>query len=262
VDTIFFGQSIVPDSYVPPQHPLYNPEVVHYDFDVAAGSALLEEVGWLDDDDDPGTPRVAQDVLNVLDGTLLEVDYETTSAPTRQQVTAIIKDSLAQCGIKANVQLYSPSEWFADGPEGKLFGRRFDLGQFAWSGSADPQCYFYLSSQNVGPAGETWVSIQDGVEYTFSESGWDGMNPIGFTNDEFDHACSTAISSLPGQPEHATAHLEAQKIFGEQLPLVPLYLPTKLTAMRSDMCGVIMDPSAFSEFWNIEEFDYGEGCEE
>jgi hypothetical protein len=32
--------------------------------------------------------------------------------------------------------------------------------------------------------------------------------------------------------------------------------------MRPDMCGVIMDPSAPNEFWNIEEFDYGEGCED
>jgi hypothetical protein len=36
----------------------------------------------------------------------------------------------------------------------------------------------------------------------------------------------------------------------------------KLAATRSDMCGFIMDPTNNSEFWNIEEFDYGEGCEE
>ena len=53
VDEIFFGQSVMIDSYIPPQHPLYNPDVRHYDFDVAAGRALLEEVGWVDDDADP-----------------------------------------------------------------------------------------------------------------------------------------------------------------------------------------------------------------
>ena len=62
VDTLQLGQSIVIDSYLPPQHPLYNPNVRHYDFDVEAGSALLEEVGWVDDDGDPGTPRIAQGV--------------------------------------------------------------------------------------------------------------------------------------------------------------------------------------------------------
>jgi peptide/nickel transport system substrate-binding protein len=261
VEDIFFGQSLVPDSYAPPQHPFYNPNVKRYDFDVAAGSSLLEEVGWVDDDSDPETPRVAQDVPNVPDGTRLEVDYETTSSPIRQQVTAIIQDSLAQCGIKANIQLYDSSEWFADGPEGKLWGRRYDLGQFAWFTGPQIWCY-YGSHFATGPAGATWISILDGVERTFSSEGWGGGNQTGFANDEYDQACGTAFNSLPGQPEYEAAHLEAQRIFGEQLPMVPLYLWIKVTATRPDMCGVIMDPTAFTAFWNIEEFDYGEGCEE
>ena len=35
-----------------------------------------------------------------------------------------------------------------------------------------------------------------------------------------------------------------------------------MAATRPDLCGLIMDPSNESELWNIEEFDYGEGCEE
>jgi peptide/nickel transport system substrate-binding protein len=262
VDTLFYGQSMVPDSYVPPQHPLFNPEVRHYEFDPVAGSALLEEVGWLDEDGDPQTPRVAQDVPNVPDGTPLEVDYETTSAPIRQQVTSVIKDSLAQCGIKANIQLYDANEWFSTGPDGKLFGRRYDLGQFTWTFEATQPCELYLSRETPGQAGEKWVSIQDGRERTISEFGWGGDNQIGFANEKYDQACSTALHSLPGQPEYEAAHLEAQNIFADQLPSVPLYLRIKITATRPDMCGVIMDPSAMNEFWNIEEFDYGEGCQE
>ena len=65
VDTLLFGQSVVIDTYLSPQHPLYNPDVRHYEFDVAEGSALLEEMGWVDDDDDANTPRIAQGVANV-----------------------------------------------------------------------------------------------------------------------------------------------------------------------------------------------------
>jgi peptide/nickel transport system substrate-binding protein len=260
VDTLLYRQSLVPDSYVHPQHPLYNPEVRHYEFDVAAGSALLEQVGWVDDDGDSSTPRIAQDVVNVPDGTPLEVDYETSDTSTRQQVTSIIQDSLAQCGIKANIHLYDSSEWFADGPEGKLFGRRYDLGQFAWDSDIELWCW-YESRFTPGPPNGTWVSIQDGKERSFT-GGWRGGNQTGFANDEYDRACSTAWSSLHGQPEYEANHLEAQRIFAEQVPSVPLYLRIKVIATRPDMCGVIMDPTAVSEFWNIEEFDYGEGCEE
>jgi peptide/nickel transport system substrate-binding protein len=258
VDTIFYGQSIILDSYVPPQDPLYNPAVPRYEFDVHAGSALLEELGWVDDDGDPETPRIAQGVPNVADGTPLEVNYETTSAPIRQQVTAIIKDSLAKCGIKANVKLYPGGEWFADGPEGKLFGRKFDLGEFAWSFS---WCNTYRSNQNYGPIGESWISIQDGQTRRF-EADWDGWNVSGYANSEFDAACSTILGSLPEQARYEEAYLEAQRIFAEDIPTVPLYSRIRIAATRPDMCGFIVDPTADTVFWNLEEFDYGEGCEE
>jgi len=262
VDEVLLGQSIVIDSYLPPQHPLYNPEVRRYEFDVLAGSALLEEVGWVDEDGDPGTPRVAQGVPNVPDGTLLEVSYETTNGSLRQQIAPMVKASLARCGIQVNIQYKSPPDFFADGPEGPIYGRRFELGQFAWLTGAAIPCAIYLSNVVTGPAGETWVSVQDGVERTFGVNGWDYWNYPGFANEEYDAACNAGYYSLPDMPEHAAAHKEAQRIFAEQLPVVPLFLRTKLAATRPDMCGFIMDPTNNSEFWNIEEFDYGEGCED
>jgi peptide/nickel transport system substrate-binding protein len=261
VETLTFGESTVIDGYLPPQHPLHNPDVLHYDFDVASGSALLEEIGWVDDDGDPATSRIAQDIPNIPDGTPLEIAYETASSGLRPQVAAILQESLSQCGIKANIQTHPRSEWFADGPEGILFGRRFELGEFAWLTGVAPPCDLYLSSRITGPPGETWISIQDGLERTFSESGWIGDNNPGFANEAYDAVCNTALGSLPGQPEYEAAHLEAQRIFAEQLPVAPLFLPLKVAATRPDMCGFIMDPSNQSEMWNIEEFDYGEGCQ-
>jgi peptide/nickel transport system substrate-binding protein len=261
VDTVLFGQSVVIDTYLPPQHPLYNDQVAVYPFDPEAAGALLDEVGWLDDDGDAFTPRVASGVKGVLDGTQLSVTYETTGSSLRQQISTIIQESLGQCGIETFVQYYPASELFVDGPEGKLFGRRFDLGEFTWSTGVQPRCDLYLSSLVPGTEGETWVSIQDGEERTFGISGWGGQNNPGFANAEYDQACLNALGSLPGQPEYDAAHLEAQAIFAEELPVVPLFLRLKLAATRPDMCNFIMDPTANSEFWNIEEFDYGECAE-
>jgi peptide/nickel transport system substrate-binding protein len=90
------------------------------------------------------------------------------------------------------------------------------------------------------------------------ENGWAGQNQTGFTNAEYDAACQAAIQSLPGEEAYTVNHLEAQRIFGEQLPVVPLFLRLKLAATRPDMCNFIMDPTANSEFWNVENFDYGD----
>jgi peptide/nickel transport system substrate-binding protein len=257
VNDILFGQSIVLDSYVPPQHPLYNPNIRRYGYDLIAGRTLLEEVGWVDEDGDPATPRVAQGVVNVPDGTQLEVSYETTSSPMRQQVTAIIKESLAQCGIKTNIQLSAPSEWFADAPEGKLFGRKFDLGQFAWGVA---WCGYYLSGLIIGPVGESWISILDGETRTFN-AGAERLNVSGFANNGFDSTCHKILGYLPGQSRYEEAYLESQEIFAEQIPSVPLFPRIRVTATRPDLCGFIVDPTG-GAYWNLEEFEYGEGCEE
>lgn len=262
IDTLLLGQSPVINSYLPPQHPLYNPNLQQYRFDVTAGNALLEQVGWLDEDGDPATPRVAQGISNVPDGTRMEINYGTAALGIRPQVAAILQESLARCGIKANLKIFPTNEWVSDGPEGNFFGRKFDLGQFTWLTGVKPPCDLYISSQIPGPAGETWISIQDGSTNTFGESGWLSQNNPGFANEKYDQACIAALGSLPGQPEYEAAHKEAQRIFTEQLPVVPLYLFIKISATRPDLCGFIVDPTADSEMWNIEEFDYGAGCED
>jgi peptide/nickel transport system substrate-binding protein len=243
VDTVMYGQSIVLDTYLPPHHPLFNPDVPHYEFDVAKGAALLEEVGWIDHDDDLSTPRVARGVQGVPDDTPLSFNYWTTSATQRQKATQVLQASAAQCGIEIKLEYWNASEFFADGPDGPLFGRHFDMGQFAWLTGVEPACDLYDGNMISGPP-------EDGA------CGWGCANNTGWSNAAYDAVCGAAVQSLPGTPQYAQYHLQAQQIFAEQLPVIPLYLRLKLAATRPDMKNFIMDPTANSEMWNIEEFDY------
>jgi peptide/nickel transport system substrate-binding protein len=256
VDTVMFGQSIVLDTYIPPDHPLFNADVMHWDFDVDAASALLDEIGWIEDDGDPATPRIASGVTGVPDGTPLEFSYGTTSATQRMQATQVMGESMALCGMKVNLEYYPASEWFADGPDGALFGRRTDLGQFAWLTGVEPSCNLYQTENIPGAPDE--INPYTGKLYAF---GWGGQNQTGYSNPEYDAICNAAIQSLPGQPSYDENHLAAQKIFGDDLPVVPLYLRLKLAATRPDMCNFIMDQTNNSEMWNIENFGYGPLCE-
>jgi peptide/nickel transport system substrate-binding protein len=260
VDTVLFGQSIVLDTYIPPNHPLFNAEVVSYPFDPEGAKALMAEVGWTDTDGDG--------ILDDGAGNKLAMTWETTNATLRQQYGQILADSLTQCGIEVTLNFYPANEWFADGPDGKLFGRRTDLGAFAWLTGVQPACELYKSDQVPGDPTATWISIMepdvdgDGTpdERSFP-SGWGGQNQTGFAMKEYDDACNLAITSLPGQPGYEEGHLESQRIFGENLPVVPLFLRLKLAATRPDMCNFFMDPTANSEMWNIEEFGYGPLCD-
>jgi peptide/nickel transport system substrate-binding protein len=255
VDEVLSGLSLVPDSYLPDEHPLFNSDLPSYAFDPQAGSQLLEDVGWVDDDVDPQTPRVAQGIQGVIDGTLLKVTYTTSNAMQRQAASQILAASLAECGIELEL-VYSPAgEVFAPGPEGPVFGRRFDLTQFAWSTSTQPPCELWASHQIPGDPN---LVDEDGRPlYPF---GWGGVNETGLNSLDYDTACLQALETLPGQAGYVENHRTVQQIFAEQLPVVPLYQHVKLAVTRPDMCGFALDASASSEMWNIENIDYGESC--
>jgi peptide/nickel transport system substrate-binding protein len=251
VDTVLFGQSVVLDTYLPPQHPLFNANVASYPFDVAAAGALFEEAGWTDADGDPATPRTYNAAVGgdpeIPDGTVLSFNYWTTNSTQRQAATQVLGQTMAECGIQVNLEYFPAAEYFADAPDGMLFGRRFDIGQFAWLTGVAPPCELWKTDQIPGP-------LEGGF------NGWGGQNASGWSNPEYDAACNAAISSLPGQPSYDENHLLAQELFAENLPVAPLYLRLKLAASRVDMCNFIMDPTNNSEMWNIEAFDYGESC--
>lgn len=244
---VMLGEAQILDSYVPAAHPLVNPEVRRYSFDPATGTALLEQVGWKDLDGSPATPRIAQGVAGVVDGTAFEVGLHTTDDPEKTQAAAILQESLAQCGIKVVVSAAPQATVFAPGPEGPVFGRSFQLAQFGWVSSVEPACFLYTTSEIPGP-------------YPEHPKGWGGANITGYSSPEFDRACRQALASLPEAVEHRTAHFQAQLIFTEELPSIPLYSRNKIVAARPDFCGVDPVVPGDSALWNIETFKYGETC--
>lgn len=237
VDSVMLGRSKVMHSYIPEEHPMYNPDVKQWPFDVEAGKALLEEVGWKDEDGDGF--REAHGVADITDDTKLAFMWQSTTAELRVKYMQIFKEQLAACGIDLTIENLPAGQYFADGPEGPVFGRQFDLGSFAWLTGVEPPCSLYLSSEIPSEA-----------------TGWAGQNDPGFSDAEYDQVCNAAVQSLPGTPEYEQYHKQAQLLFSEKLPVVPLFLRTKLAAYRPEVVGFIMDPTANSEMWNIENFGF------
>jgi len=243
VDTVLFGLSQVPDTYLPADHPLHNGNIQTYEFNPASGNEILEQIGWLDHDKNPATPRQALGVTNVPINTPLVLNYVTSSATQRRQVAEIFTQSLAECGIGVNATYLNASDLYLAGPVGPLFGRQFDLAEYAIGvNSLEPQCSWFTTAQ-IPTADNNWI----------------GTNISGYTNPTFDTACQLALQSLPEDPTY-TSHQEAQSIFASELPSIPLYLRLKVAATRPNFCGLTLDPSSTYALNNIEAFDYGATC--
>jgi peptide/nickel transport system substrate-binding protein len=244
-DDILFGQTSVPGGYLPPAHPNFLSDLAPLPFDVSEGRRLLDEAGWKDLDGDPNTPRTAIGVSNVYDGAFLSVNYATTQAPLRVDIAKRLAASLSECGIQVNVQYYTPGELYAPGPGGILFGRNFDLAQYAWEAGAEPPCYLYTSDQ-IPSAGNNWLKV----------------NVTGYSNPAYDTACQSARQAHPSIDEgYVQAHEDVQRLFAQELPSIPLFFRLKMAVSRPDFCELEMDVTARSVLWNIELFDYGEGCQ-
>ncbi|MBN2391949.1 MAG: peptide ABC transporter substrate-binding protein [Anaerolineae bacterium] len=233
-DTVLYGLSSVLDSYLPLGYPYYAGDLTEYPYDPEQGQALLEEMGWVDSDSDG--VRKAKDVEGVLDGTPLEFTWLSTTNATRIQSMQIWQQNLADCGFMVSLENVPVGQYFASGPEGPLFGRRFDVTSF--TSSVEPSCNRYLSS---------------GVPS--ADNGWIGENVSGFAYPDFDAACNRALAALPGTTDYIEGYQDAQRIFSEQLPVLPLFLHYKLALIRPEVDDFIMDATEDSAMWNIEAFD-------
>ena len=233
-----YADPTVAHSYVPPRHPLYaSQELRHWPYDPAAGRSMLEEAGWQDADGD-GVLE-ARDVPGVTSGTVFSVTLLTTEGDAaRQQAARIVEQNLASCGVGLAIEYLPPDVFYADGPDGPVFGRQFDLALFSWLNGLDAPCGLYLSS-NI-PTEENW---------------WSTSNNPGYASEAYDEACQSALSALYGTSSFVSSHQEAQRIFAEDLPVLPLYFVPRVIAVGPEVEGVVLDPGQRSLFWNIESID-------
>lgn len=236
VDNILYGRSEVISSYIPSVHPLFNQNNVQWPYDVDAANKLLDEAGFTDSDGDGlrNHPTTGENFIVTL-GT-------TTGNEMRQQLTQIFKENLSACGVQIDLYYLPAGEWFADGPEGPLFGRTFDLGEFALLTGVDPSCNLYITDEIPGPPEEGYA-------------GWGGANETGWSNADYDTACKAALASLPGTAEYEQNHKDAQLIFSENVPVIPLFLRLKVAAARPEVMNFGVDPTQNSELYNIFEID-------
>ena len=245
---ITLNQSDIPVTTLPPNHPYAATNTVTYAHNPAAGTALLDEMGWVDDDGDPATPRVASGATNVLEGTTLTLQYYATESPLHASVSSVISESLGACGFDVQTNFLPVDEMYATGAEEQVFGRNFDLAELAWSTGRQPPCFLY-SSTEIPSAENKWLGTRYG-----------GVNFSGYANDEYDAACANALSAGLDKELFASLNQRMQQIVMEELPVLPLFFHVNVMVSRPDLCGLELDVTARSPLKDIETFTLADAC--
>lgn len=236
VDALTYGRADVMHTYIPSAHSLYPEDLTEWAYAPDAANATLDELGYLDADGDGIRNNIASTrPFTITLGT-------NSESSLRQQINERVQADLDDCGIQVELYTLDAGAWFAPGPAGAVFGRKFDLAQFAWLSRIEPNCGLYLTENIPGPESAGF-------------RGWDSVNVAGWSNEAFDTACRTALNLLPGQPGYDEAHQEALRIFSQELPAIPLFARMKLAATSPGVLNFRLDASQPSELWNAFELD-------
>ena len=255
VDQIMKGQTKVQNTYVPDSHWAYPADgagLSIYDYNPDMAGELLDGLGFVDADGD-GIREAQEDITCTITtdvdgstkdqvipaGTPLELTLNTTSGnEMRQQSTLLFQSNMNEIGVGINLEYLEAGTYFSDGPDGPLFGRRFDLGQFAWLTGVQP------------PVGLYWCT-----EVPSEENAWAGQNETGWCNPDYDKISKQADNTLE-RAEALPLYQQAQEMFTENLPVMPLFARVKVMGTSPDVVNFAPNPTVNSETWNIETWGF------
>jgi peptide/nickel transport system substrate-binding protein len=242
MEAVLYGRSQLMHSIIPETHPLYPGNLTQWPYDVAAANRLLDSVGYIDLNgngirQDPKTEQSFRVTIGAGDNEI------------QQQIVQYFIENMRSCGISVESYYLPAKDWYADGPDGPLFGRQFDLGEFAWISEREPACFSYAGWEITGPTSETNRATKQ--PYT----GWDGTNATGWWHPDYDEACRQAQQMLPGQSGYSQQHQAALHILAQELPTIPLFPRLTVTAAQPYIDNIQMDPAQASVLWNLYAID-------
>jgi peptide/nickel transport system substrate-binding protein len=209
---------------------VYDETVPFYPYDPEAAAALLEEAGWVDDDGDPSTPRVAQGALYAEDGTPASITLYTNQGNTRRNaIGQITQDQWGAVGIEVEFQTID-------------FNVLLEL--------IDKQTFdaYIIGWQNGYPFRADQTQLFSTTGDTFG-----GSNAGSYINPEIDTLFEQAVT-VPGCDTEArkAIYSQIQHILHEDAPYVFLYSVDGLYAWQPEVANV--DPYPANIYYNIQDW--------
>jgi peptide/nickel transport system substrate-binding protein len=216
-DKLFEGKQPVADSFVNKLHPFYAKETPVYNYDPAKAKALLEEAGWK-----PGPDGIRRNAK----GDRLSFDFQTTAGnKLRELIQQVLQSQWKDAGIDVVIK---------NEPARTLFGPTLSHREF--TGLA---LYGWTSG-----IGDSPTSILASVSIPNGENGWGGSNYPGYANPEFDKV-SAAIETELDPAKRAVYWATAQKLYAEDLPVLPLFFRAEPYAIPKWLKG--LEPTGHSD---------------
>jgi ABC-type transport system substrate-binding protein len=184
----------------------------------------------------PSAPSSGNSKVWTCGGQKTEFHFDTTSRASRVQSSQIFKQQLMAVGIKIDVGIHDPADFFGT----ILPNANFDLGEYAWIGGPDPsgfdaiyQCYD--AQKNLG-----------------------GSNYKRYCNKKVDSLIKKGETNF--NPTKRTAqYQQAAKITSNEISVIPLYAPPQIFVYKKALQGASKsnNPTLEGPTWNLQSWHWG-----
>jgi peptide/nickel transport system substrate-binding protein len=202
----FGGRAVLATGLLPPIHWAYNPDVPHYNRDLARARELLDEAGYK-----PGP-----------DGVRLHLTYKTSAVAFRVGLARAMASQLADAGIAVEVRPYEFGTFFADVKKGN-----YQLATMQTAEITEPDFYYnYFNSDRIPDAEDP-----------------DGGNRWRYRSAEVDRLTLQGRQE-PDRDRRKAIYAEVQKIVATDLPIIPLWHEDNVVLSNVDVQGYTTVPNA------------------
>jgi peptide/nickel transport system substrate-binding protein len=202
----FGGRAVLATGLLPPAHWAYEPDVAHWNHDLARANALLDEAGLRRD----------------RSGIRLHLVYKTSADAFRVALARVIAGQLAQVGIAVEVRSFEFATFFADIKKGSYQIATMQSPEIT---EPDFHYWFFHSSR--------WPTPKDP----------DGSNRWRYKNPEMDRLVEAGRAELDPARRKAL-YSAAQRIVAEDLPIIPLWHEDNVLLSNVDVQGYTIVPNA------------------
>jgi peptide/nickel transport system substrate-binding protein len=233
IDGAANGEGLALASHANPNSWSYNDELQPRPQDVEGALALLAEAGWVDADNDPSTPLVAQGALYAPDGTEFKFNLITNAGnQVRESVATIVQDQLSQIGIAVDFQAIDFNVVIDN-----FVGQTFDAVILGWGFSFpdnpdDPTANFDPANDIVGS----------------------GFNATSYNNPEVTDLLAQA-RSLPGcnPEERLPLYSRVQEILYDEQPWIWFFQPNVMWVAQANVANWSPFPGHPNQIrWNLD----------
>ena len=210
----------VVDSVIQPPSWAHNPEVEFYRYDPQSSRALLKEAGWEDRDGDGMVEKNGQPLRFIGTTRAGHAEWE--------KVLQFVQAQLKAVGVGMEIQNYEPTllgeMWFSGKTEVFLS---------AWTLSADPELTLFFAADRTPPRGRN-IYFHENRELT-----------------ELLYASDKTVD----RERRRELLFRAQEIVAREVPLIPLYNRTLVSAFPRALANVKPNPTNAGLFWNVHEWE-------